>query len=387
MFEAGRLAPLIEAVSGTGRMLDWLENDLRKTRQFWRVAFFHAAPYAAGLHENDPMDALVRQRIVPILERYDVQLVLNGHEHSYQQSQPIRSGAPVEAGRGVVYVTTGGGGATLYPVFPRPMLVYAESSHNYIHGAVQGYRMTLRAVRVDGQVIDNTDLAPPPLIFGEAVVNAASFDRSLAPGTLVSIFGLHLASEDSQAFQPPLPTELSGASVRVNERRLPLLYVSPMQVNAQLPFDLQGQATLRATTPNGSAETSVTISDVAPAIFAPPGVVHPDGTPVSDAFPAEGGEVVSVYLTGLGRVNGEIAAGQAAPLSPLLTVRTPIEVLLGGISIAPSFAGLAPGFVGLYQVNLRVPEQLASGTHALQVVARGVRSNAVRVPVRGTVRG
>lgn len=374
-------SPLADAVRGTGAMLEWLENDLRKTRQFWRVVYFHHTPYPNATHEGDPVTALARDRIVPILERYDVQLVLSGHEHNYQQTRTIRNGQAVEPGAGILYITSGGGGASLYPVVPRLMVAYAESAHHYVRAEVQGHRMTLRAVRADGQEIDNLAFAPVPLISSNAVVNAASFEPSLAPGGLVSIFGRQLGAEDSQASSLPLPTELAGINAMIGGRRLPLLYASPMQINCQLPFDLQGSLTLRVSTPNGSAETAVMISEVAPAIFSP-GVFHADGTPVSESFPAAAGESILMFLTGLGAVTGEIAAGRVAPFSPLLTVRAPVEVRLGIISVMPSFAGLAPGFVGLYQVNARIPEGLPAGTYQLRVVARGVSSNSVNVAVR-----
>ena len=373
--------PLADAANGTGRMLDWLENDLRKTRQFWRVVYFHHTPFPNATHEGDPVTALARSRIAPILERYDVQLVFSGHEHNYQQSLTIRNGVAVEPGTGVRYITTGGGGAPLYPVAPRPMITYAESAHHYVRGDVQGHRMILRATRVDGQEIDNVVLAPPPQVSGDAVVNSASFTPASAPGGLVSIFGRQLAAEENQAFTLPLPREISGIGATAEGRRLPLLYVSATQINAQLPFDVQGRTTLRVTTPNGSAETSITISEVAPAIFSP-GVLHSTGVPVSDAAPAEPGESILVFLTGLGLVSGDITAGQAAPFSPLLLVRAPVEARIGGLSVTPSFAGLAPGFVGLYQVNLKIPEELSSGAYPLRILSRGVSSNAVNLPVR-----
>ena len=371
--------PLVSAVSGTGQMLEWLENDLRRTRKFWRIVYYHHAPYASGPHENDSTAAAVRARVVPILERYGVQLALNGHEHSYQRSFPLRAGRVVAPGAGIVYITTGGGGARLYPVFPRDYLEQAESFHHYLRGEVQGSRLIVRAIRADGVEFDNLTLAPQPVITSESMVNSASFMPALAPGALVSIFGSNLAALESQATRLPLPTELSGVAVTLNGRRLPLLYVSSSQINAQVPFDVQGPATLRVITPNaqqGSMDATVTIADAAPGLFSPFTVVHANGVPVTAASPAEPGEPVAIFLTGLGRVNGEIAAGQAAPLSPLLTARAPVVAQLGGINVAPSFAGLAPGFVGLYQVNIQVPVNLSSGAQTLRIMANGVPSNA-----------
>jgi uncharacterized protein (TIGR03437 family) len=164
---------------------------------------------------------------------------------------------------------------------------------------------------------------------------------------------------------------------------LPLIYVSPQQINAQLPEDAQGPAVLRVTTASGFSDTAVTISETAPAIF-PGGILHADAkaTPVSSAAPARAGETLVVYMTGLGRVDGPIAAGQKAPLSPLLNVLAPVEVDLGGVSVTPGFAGLTPGFAGLYQVNAMVPPDLPSKVYSLRVLVRGNSSNAMNVPVQ-----
>ncbi len=375
-------ASLSRAANGSGAMLSWLENDLRNNRMFWQVAYFHHPPYASGPNERDSLSALARSRIVPILEKYNVPLVMNGHEHSYQRSWPLLGGQIVEEGAaGTVYVTTGGGGVSVYPVFPRPFLAFGESAHHYVRTDVNGFQMTLRAIRIDGEEIDKFTIAPPPLISGNGAVNSASFTPALAPGGLVSVFGRQLAAGEIAAARAPLPTSISGVSVTLDGQRLPLFYVSPTQINAQLPFDVGGPATLRVTTPNGSSDVPVVLSEVAPALFSEASVAHADGTPVSAESPAQPSEFLSVFLTGLGRVNGAIAAGQAAPALQLLTVRAPVEARLGDVSITPAFAGLSPGFAGLYQVNLQVPPAMLPGTYPLRIVAGGTPSNAANVPV------
>ena len=231
--------PLANAVNGTGQMLQWLESDLQKTQQAWKVVFFHHSAYPTANHEDDDISALVRNRLIPILDKYSIDLVLNGHEHSYQHTQAFRGGVGVEDRFGAVYVITGGGGAALHPVFPRPFLVFAKSAHHYMRVDVQDAQMTLRAIDSDGQEIDNFTLEPrfplsgkPPQLSTGAVVNAASFTPALAPGTLVSIFGQNLSFRENRANRLPLPNQLGGANVSLNGRRLPLLFVSPSQINA-----------------------------------------------------------------------------------------------------------------------------------------------------------
>ncbi len=382
--------PFLNATRGNGGMLEWLDNDLKKTRRLWRVVYFHhpVNPTSAE-HEDDATSVLVRQYLEPILDRNSVQLVLSGHEHNYQRDEPRRDGRFVEEGAGTVNIITGGGGAALYGVSPHAGVANAAAVYHYLRGEVQGPRLTLRAIRIDGVDIDGITLSALPLVSRESVVNAASFTTALAPGALVSIFGRQLATGEAQASGLPLPTELSGTSLTVNGRPLPLLYVSRTQINAQMPFDVQGAATLRISTAGGSVEVPVVISEPAPAIFSTtpelgrsPAVTHANGALISPSAPAQPGEMVSIYLTGLGRLNGEIAAGEAAPFAPLLTARGPVEAQVGGVSAPAAFAGLAPGFAGLYQVNVEIPRQLPTGTYGLRIVAQGVGSNMVNLAVK-----
>jgi uncharacterized protein (TIGR03437 family) len=87
-------------------------------------------------------------------------------------------------------------------------------------------------------------------------------------------------------------------------------------------------------------------------------------------------------VTGLGRPDTDIPAGFAAPAAPLVFARGPVEVELAGRSISPFFAGLSPGFTGLYQVNFTVPPTLATGTPTLRLLVRGAASNSVPLIVQ-----
>ena len=90
-----------------------------------------------------------------------------------------------------------------------------------------------------------------------------------------------------------------------------------------------------------------------------------------------------MYGTGLGIVDGAIATGQAAPTSPLLAVHSPVEVLVDSLAVTPVFAGLAPGFVGLYQINVVLPQDLTSKVYSLRLGTNGHLSNPVSFPVQG----
>jgi acid phosphatase type 7 len=118
---------LLESPAAAQRMLEWLDLDLGRQDRFWKVAYFHHPPYPTGHHLQDSVCAMVRERVVPILERRGVQLVLSGHEHSYQRTVPLRNGAPADAGSGTVYIITGGGGGALQDIGSSPTQAFGAS--------------------------------------------------------------------------------------------------------------------------------------------------------------------------------------------------------------------------------------------------------------------
>ncbi len=373
----------------SGRMLDWLERDLRRTRRFWKIAFFHHPPYPTSHHREDDLCAEVRTRVLPLLERYGVQLVFSGHEHNYQRSKPLRDHRPVEPGAGLVSIITGGGGADLHPVGEAPQLAFGESVHHYLRVRVEGWRIEITAVAADGRIIERVTLAPGPQILPGGVVNAGNFTPRLAPGSLVSVFGWNLGLEDRSPASLPLPAELAGTVVTLNGQALPLFFVSPSQINAQLPYGIRGSATLRVSTPNAAAEAAIVVAPAAPALVripaggapAPAIVRGSDGALISDASPAAPGDALIVYVVGLGEVAGPIAPGHPAPARPPLSTRDPVEVRLGERPLAPVFAGLVPGYAGLYQVNLILPPDLPGGLYALRVLVNGAASESASLPV------
>ena len=211
--------PLEEAVAGRGRMLQWLEEDLAATDKFWRVAIFHHPPYANGPNYEDAYTEMARHHIVPILERFHVPLIFSGHEHSYQRSVPVRGGQA--SPEGAVYLTTGGGGAALYPVYDSPLTAAGASVFHYMRAEVSGRRMKLTAIDIDGRAFDSFTVEPKPVIKGE-VVNAASGTTALGRGALASIYGWQ--------FTPEI-LSTGGGDVRVLAGGMPapVLAVSPGQ--------------------------------------------------------------------------------------------------------------------------------------------------------------
>ncbi len=266
--------PLEEAAAGRGEMLEWLERDLAATTAYWRIAMFHHPPYAGGPNQNDPLSELVRQHIVPILERHHVDLVLNGHEHNYQRSHPIN---------GIVYLTSGGGGASIYPTLPRAEAAVQHARHHFLEAELTATSLRVEAIDVDGHLLDTLTLKPAPRILSPLLSSAC--------GTIAAAVG-GLATLMGRSFS-------AGVRVHVNGQPATIIYSNASQINIRLPGSITGPAHLQIETSNGHAELNCNIARTAPAIFAN-AVFTANGRRVTALDPAQRGERLSVYFTGRG---------------------------------------------------------------------------------------
>jgi uncharacterized protein (TIGR03437 family) len=238
-------------------------------------------------------------------------------------------------------------------------------------------------------------VGPPPLLVGDGVVNAATYANYMTDGSLVTIFGTQLSEVQGvvAASSLPLPTELSGVSVWVNDVPAPILAVANVdgreQINIQAPF---GSSPFSIVVKNHEALGFASLTPVygpQPGIFTATdgtaAILHgSDYSVVTASNPARVGEVVLVYATSLGDVAPPVAAGAAAPVSPLSWTVKPVTAQIGGVGAPVQFAGLAPGFAGLYQVNVLVP-QVPAGTQSVVIAetAAGISSSPpVQIPVR-----
>lgn len=205
----------------------------------------------------------------------------------------------------------------------------------------------------------------------------------LVPGSLVSAFGQGFAdTEHVAAPGSPLPTILGGASVLVNGIPAPLLFASWSQVNLQVPWEITPGTALITVMSNGmySHTLSASVGRAAPTLLA---VVYPDGAPVSFDRPAGPGETLLVFATGLGSVAGGVATGKPAPASPLLRTTESPSVIIGDLPAEVVFSGLAPGLVGVFQVNAVVPQGMGAGPATLLTVGvAGLESPPMPLPTR-----
>jgi uncharacterized protein (TIGR03437 family) len=212
------------------------------------------------------------------------------------------------------------------------------------------------------------------------VLNAASFappGYPVSPGGLVYLYGAGLGTQTAQAASFPFPTTLAGVQVTVNGIAAPIYAVSPARIDCIVPYAASGStASIVATVNNTKSNTvEVPLSPSAPGIFSlaqnglgDGAILHANYSVVNANSPAKPGEVVQVFLTGLGAVSPAVADGAAAPgAEPLARVAGPLRVTVGGFTANVSYQGLAPALAGLYQLNVQIPTGLAAGNYSLAV--------------------
>lgn len=235
-----------------------------------------------------------------------------------------------------------------------------------------------------------TTTAAAPSFTAGGVTNTANFQPKIAPGGLISIFGKNLAS-DANSQGTPLPTTLGGACVTFNNAPIPLLATSAGQINAQVPTTLAAgnyPVVIRSFATNtASNSVTVAVAKYAPAVFVDasgPAIFHANGQRVDASHPAVRDEHLTIYATGLGvTTGGRVTTGVPAPSSPL-AVTSPLQVFFGDPTISDSgvivdWSGLAPGSIGVYQINCRVP-----GTHLKgNGLAVTLRIGGISSPVTG----
>jgi uncharacterized protein (TIGR03437 family) len=233
-----------------------------------------------------------------------------------------------------------------------------------------------------------------PAINAGGAVDGAQYGSRLAAGGIISIFGQNLAAYTAGALSVPLPKLLALTRVTMDGMDAPLFYASPQQINVQIPFELAGKSTasIQVFSASGPGNvSSVALSPTAPGIFTltsdgkgPGAILHTnDLSLVSAAKPSAGNEGIAIYATGLGPVSPYVPSGAPGPGSPLSRTSQDVTVLIGGITASVTFSGLAPGLVGLYQVNAIVPPTAPTGNNvSLTLAVGGVTSNTVTIALQ-----
>lgn len=244
--------------------------------------------------------------------------------------------------------------------------------------------------------VTNAGSTTVPAFTAAGITNGASFVSGVSPGAIATIFGSNLSNNVQGillAYTAPLPTKLAGVSVTIDGIAAPLFAVDNVggseQLNVQVPFEVAGKANISVSVNNGrgSQAVEVAVQPAQPGVFTSDGVngaiLHgANNVLITSSNPASKGEVVVIFATGLGSVTPASPTGALAPSTPpfSMTDVKPTVTIDGNAADVP-FSGLAPGFVGLYQVNATVPVGTTSGSVDLVVTSGGVSSKAVKLAV------
>ncbi len=230
------------------------------------------------------------------------------------------------------------------------------------------------------------------------VLNGASFaaGQPITGGSLISIFGTNLAATTAGADSIPLSTHLGGVSVVQFQNGnttvdAPILFVAPTQLNVQVPWDIVPAGTSATVklvvNSNGNLPSAtVQVGPFSPGVFAANNLAvavnfsdgtlaWPTGT-VTGSHPAKMGDLLVVYATGLGAVNGTPPANGANTGGATISNQVTPQVLIGGVSAQVLFAGLSPQFVGVNQLNIVVPDVPPGNSVPLQIMLGGITSPA-----------
>jgi len=231
----------------------------------------------------------------------------------------------------------------------------------------------------------------------QGVLNSASFappGYPISPGGVMTLFGTGFPSTAATASAPPWGTTLGGVQVSVNGVAAPIYSVTPIQISAVVPFEVTGStATLVVTVAGVKSNTVVVpLAATSPGVFSSlsngfssAAAEHGNGSVITAANPATQGEIISMYLTGLGATTPVVADGAAAPSkAPLALITGGLAIYVGGVQVPANeiyYAGLTPTLAGLYQVNFMIPK-VPAGNVGVAVQTNQGFTDMVYIPIQ-----
>ncbi len=414
-------------------MLTWLASDLASQNKLWVIAFWHHPPYSKGSHDSDTDTIMseMRQNVLPVLDAYNVDLVLSGHSHSYERSFLIdshygksntfteslkksagggrvnESGAYTKANRGAhegtVYAVAGSSSLASGGALNHQAMFVSLNNLGSMVLDVDGNKLEAKFLRETGAVADSFTMLKGATPREAFTVSAANYQRtSLAVEGLISIFGSQLAPSTATASSLPLPINLSQTVVRIKdsagiERNAPLLYASLTQINCQIPTGTRaGNAVITIVSANGAISIdNAVLSDVAPGIFT----VEATGSGLAAANVQRVKNQISSFEP-IVRFDNALSNFVAIPIDLSATDEAVYLVIYGtgirqrsslnnvkvnidGIELQPIFVGSQGTFVGLDQINVLLPTILKGrGEVVMSVTVDGKNTNAVKVNLK-----
>ncbi|MDQ6679212.1 MAG: hypothetical protein M3Z09_18170 [Acidobacteriota bacterium] len=255
-------------------------------------------------------------------------------------------------------------------------------------------RLALATLAVASSLAAGKDRPAVASVYSSAtIVNAATgLPGGFAANSMVSVYGTNLSYDTAAApaGQNVLPIKLAGVSVLLGGTLANLYYVSPGQVNFLIPAELEPGPLVLRMVRDGLYGPSVTLTltETAPGLFQLSSdtviATHTDGSLLSAAAPASPGEVVILYAAGLGRTSPDVLSGQASSGAISILHLKDLSVLLDNVAVDRSlilYAGIAPGFAGLYQINLRLPATLSANPEIRIFIGAQSSPSFLKLPV------
>jgi uncharacterized protein (TIGR03437 family) len=244
------------------------------------------------------------------------------------------------------------------------------------------------------------NLTPPPSLAAGGTLNNLNpvVGGALSPGVIAEVFGANLAASSSATGKLPLPTDFNNTFAQIGPFRAPLYFLSSGQLDVQLPSEINSNQQLPVVlSVNNALTLPVTLNIVpnTPGVLSdfkgptPPYVQngahiiaqHLDGSTVDSKKPGKAGEFLVMYLVGLGETDNPVPSGHPAPSSPLSNVKNQPTVTVDSLPSKTVFAGLTPGFVGLYQIDFQVPTGVHTGEVVVTVTQNGIAANPTLLSV------
>ncbi|HUS06608.1 MAG TPA: hypothetical protein VMZ52_09945 [Bryobacteraceae bacterium] len=258
-----------------------------------------------------------------------------------------------------------------------------------LSGTVKSGTISMSSPRVVRALLEKV-----PVIASGGVRNAAGGAAEaggVAPGSLISIYGGSLASRYEVGPVNPMAQSVGDVAVQLNNRYLPIIFVSPDQINAQLPSDLEPGSYTLTVKAAGLPEVSapVTVVRNAPGLFSNAVdeksyalALHEDGSPITLASPARRSETITLLGTGFGPYDRPVFDGFTVMPAPAVKLTDPADLIGGGFPFQPSFMGAAPGFAGVAAAKFRIPKELPGAASVeMRIRVNGAESNVVILPI------
>jgi uncharacterized protein (TIGR03437 family) len=287
--------------------------------------------------------------------------------------------------------TTGGPYTTIASLTGTTIRTYTDTSGTgnvltpgatfyYVVTALAGAAESLPSLEAPALIPTSAPGAPGSIVIS-GLLNGASYTQAFAPGMAVSVFGSQLAPSEMGANSIPLPVSMAGVDAAVNGVAAPLYYVSPGQVNLQIPYETaaNGMATLQIDNNGQAASFAFPVAPAAPGIFTDQtGAIAPNGI-------AAHGQIATLFLTGVGSLTPPVPTGAAPdPATLIANLPAPVQttiMTIGGFGAPIDFIGVPPGLVGVVQINFEVPSGVGTGPQTVIVKVGGVASAPAQLTI------